>query len=158
MTTRLGLHTGRVGLHNGIKTRYIPPKNYHPPYLIDYEFKPGGRPWNFQPIGTERLKTNGYMIVKIANPKVWKYKHNIIWEKAHGPIPKDCKILFADGNKLNFSLNNLLLVSNAELGMMNKLHIISSDPELTKTGLQLAKLRLLVGKHERELKEKGVTA
>jgi hypothetical protein len=42
--------------------------------------------------------------------------------------------------------------------ILNQHDLISSNPELTKTGLLIARLKLLTNKRLRELKEKGVKA
>jgi hypothetical protein len=140
-----------LGLKNGIKTCFR--HGNRPPSTA---FKPGHISWHTSPSGTERITKNGYVAVKVG--RQWIHKHCIIWENAHGPISKGYAILYADSNKLNCVLDNLLLVSYAERAVMNSHDLISSDPELTKTGLQVAKLKLLVGKRVRKLKEKGITA
>jgi hypothetical protein len=95
---------------------------------------------------------------RLKTSETWKAIHILIWEKNHGPIPKGHVVIFADGNRLNYSLDNLLLISKAEFLMMNFFHLFSSNPELTKTGILLVRLKLLIAKRMRELKEKGTTA
>lgn len=73
-------------------------------------FKKGQRPHNYKPLGSERVNGEGYVDVKIAEPNVWKTKHRLIWEEVNGPIPKDHVVIFGDGNRRNFALDNLLLV------------------------------------------------
>jgi hypothetical protein len=115
-------------------------------------FKPGHKT-NCKPIGSERMN-RGFIQVKVSNTndyrKDWKFKHRVIWEKAYGEIPKDHKIIFADGNKLNLSLDNLLLISNKEHIVMNSQNLTSNDLELTKIGHNIAKLSLLISKRKRE--------
>lgn len=100
------------------------------------------------PIGTERYKEK-YIRVKVAQPNVWVKKHVFLWEQAHGKVPKGHLIMFADGNKFNVTLENLLLVSKAELLQLNRNGMIKEDGELTKTYLQVVKLN-------RALNEKGL--
>lgn len=50
------------------------------------------------------------------------------------------KVIFADGNKRNFNINNLILVSNSEALIMNTNKLIYEDAELTKTGSLIAKV------------------
>jgi hypothetical protein len=153
-------------LKTEIDTRYghgrIPPnkgkKGYYPPQIHRKGKKLGRPPAHALPIGTEKIDSCGYMRIKIDNvlcdcKKNWKAKHQVIWEDAHGPVPKGHIIIFADGNKLNFDLNNLLLVSRNEVAIINHEGLISSDPDLTKTGLLVARLKLLTNKRVRELKE-----
>lgn len=91
------------------------------------------------PVGTER-NNKGYILIKIAEPDVWIEKHRYIYEKKYGKIPKGFKIIFADKDKTNFDLDNLILVSNSEALIMNTNNLIKENKELTKTGLNVAKL------------------
>ena len=97
-------------------------------------FRKGATPHNKMKVGEDAITTDGYVKTKIAEPDVWEYKHKLIWAEANGPIPEKHSIIFADGNKLNLSIDNLLLVSKAELLMLNRRKLISEDSELTKTG------------------------
>ena len=77
------------------------------------QFKPGNRPANWMPVGTERVNADGYVDVKIQDGKLqknWKAKHIIIWEKANGPIPKGHVLIFADGNRLNVVRDKRILL------------------------------------------------
>lgn len=103
-------------------------------------FKKGNIPANKMKVGEDVITTDGYVKTKIAEPNVWEYKHKLIWAEAHGPIPEKHSVIFADGNKLNLSIDNLLLVSRAELLMLNRRRLISEDSELTKTGLNVVKV------------------
>lgn len=113
------------------------------------QFKPGSKPWNYRPIGTERTNTDGYVEIKVADPHRWKGKHLIIWEAEHGPVPAGYVVIFADGNRQNVTLDNLLLLSRRELAVMNKRGLISVKPELTKTGLAVANIYLKIGERKR---------
>lgn len=102
---------------------------------------------NEVPVGTERLDKDGYVLVKqpyrtgLASAKFWKYKHHIVWEEVNGTIPKGMNVIFADGNKLNCDIENLILVSNAELLIINQNHLYVKDlPEATKCGATIAKI------------------
>ena len=103
-------------------------------------FRKGATPHNKMKVGEDTITTDGYVKTKIAEPDVWEYKHKLIWIKAHGPIPERHSIIFADGNKLNLSIDNLLLVSKAELLMLNRRKLISENSEITKTGLNTVKV------------------
>ena len=103
-------------------------------------FRKGATPHNKMKVGEDAVTTDGYVKTKIAEPDVWEYKHKLIWAEAHGPIPEKHSIIFADGNKLNLSIDNLLLVSKAELLMLNRKKLISENSELTKTGLNVVKV------------------
>jgi hypothetical protein len=104
------------------------------------EFKPGHRPANWKPVGSERISKDGYVEVKVGEPKKWQHKHVFRWEQAHGPRPKGHAVIFADGNKRNFSLDNLILVSRHELLVLNRLGLLHSDADLSRSGIAVAKL------------------
>lgn len=103
-------------------------------------FRKGNVPANKMNVGEDTITTDGYVKTKIAEPNLWEYKHKLIWKEKHGPIPEGHSVIFADGNKLNLSIDNLLLVSRAELLMLNRRRLISEDSELTKTGLNVIKV------------------
>ena len=55
---------------------------------------------------------------------------------------------FADGNKQNFDINNLILISRAEDAVMNKKKLFFDNSELTKTGHLIAKVLISASKHK----------
>jgi hypothetical protein len=117
-------------------------------------FLPGCIAANRKPVGTESYKSDrGYIIVKTADPDVWKYKHIVIWENAHGPVPEGHVIMFADGNKQNLRLSNLLMVSRKELGVMNRCGLISTRKDLTKTGKLVADIKIMVSEKKHAAKK-----
>lgn len=77
-------------------------------------FKKGHVPHNHKDVGSERINKDGYYEVKVAEPNKWIAKHRLIWEQAHGPIPKSHNIQFKDRNPLNLDINNLYIISKAE--------------------------------------------
>lgn len=103
-------------------------------------FKKGNIPKNYKPIGSERINIYGYVEVKIADPNKWETKNRFIYKKYKGDIPKGFKVIYADGNKLNNHLDNLILVSNSEELIMNKRKLIYDRKELTETGHLIAKV------------------
>lgn len=115
-------------------------------------FKKGYRPWHTRELYSERLDKDGYTIIKMAEPNKWMRKHRWIYEQKNGKIPEDSTIIFADGNKENFDIENLILVSRAELAILVRCRLISSIPELTKTGLNIAKLKIKLAELRKEKK------
>lgn len=102
--------------------------------------------YNDLPVGTEYV-WKGYIIVKTDKSegtkarRWWKLKHHLVWEQAHGPIPKDHNVIFLDGNNRNFDLDNLALVNDAELAIMNKNKLyFKGNADATKCGVSLTKL------------------
>jgi hypothetical protein len=113
-------------------------------------FKPGQMPKNYLPVGSERVTAYGYTEIKVADPKKWRAKHVCLWEQEHGPVPKGHVVMFADKNRCNFSQDNLLLVSRAELATINQCRLIFSDIEATKAGLQVARLKHAISRRQKE--------
>ena len=163
LSARHGLHNGRdTKLNTGHKPTQF--KKGQAPWNKGMKgvnfggkqtrFKPVHKPANWVPVGSERVNAAGYVDVKIQDGKLqknWKGKHIIIWEEANGPVPKGHVIIFADGDRLNVVLDNLVLVSRGKLAVMNKRGLISQDADLTRTGAIVADVYLKIG----ERKKKG---
>jgi hypothetical protein len=107
-------------------------------------FPKGNRPQTYRPVGTESITTDGYPVVKVADPNKWRLKHRMIWEAAHGPIPKGSRILFADGNRQHCVLDNLLLVTYGESAVLNKLKLYGGSKALTEAGLAIVKVKMAI--------------
>ncbi|MCL2413548.1 MAG: HNH endonuclease, partial [Bacteroidales bacterium] len=148
----------RMGLLNGRDCRFkkgnIPPNKGKKRWWVggeETQFKKGNIPTNYKPIGSERIGKKpknsnlGYTEIKVADPNKWKMKHVIVWEAVNGPVPKGHCVIFADRDKSNFDIDNLLLVSRAELARMNQKGYIFENAELTKTGHIMAKLDCALG-------------
>ena len=103
-------------------------------------FKKGTIPPNYKPVGTERFAKDGYIKVKVKDPNIWELKHRYIYKKHHGEIPNGYNVIFADKNISNFDIDNLMLVSKAEMLILNKNKLIFEDKDFTKVGVNIAKL------------------
>lgn len=103
-------------------------------------FKKGHIPKNHRPVGSERINVDGYIEIKVAEPNKWKLKHREIYENTFGKIPKAHKIVFLDGNKLNFDISNLDIISNSQSLIMNQKHYFSKNKELTSSGIITSKI------------------
>ena len=58
----------------------------------------------------------------------WQSKHSLLWEQHHGrKVPKGHIVMFADGDRRNFDINNLML-----------------DPGNSTTGLRIKAFPTLV--------------
>ena len=64
----------------------------------------------------------------------------MIYEKHHGKVPKGSAVIFLDGDKRNFDIDNLYLVTRSQLAMLNKNSLIQKDAELTKTAINVVDL------------------
>lgn len=115
-------------------------------------FRPGQLPHNARiPIGTERVTKDGYVEVKVADRPDgsrsahdnWVPKHRLVWERANGrEQPKGTKVIFCDGDRGNLDPGNLLLVTDAELAVMNRLGQTWSDRQTAEAVLALARLKM----------------
>ena len=126
-------------------------------------FKEGNIPHNVCQIGDEVIKSDGYVYVKVDNkPKVkmqvnWIKKQRKIWEEHNGmKVPDGHRVIFADGNKYNFDINNLVLVTFEEAMYINKKHLIFEDAEATKTALNMVKLEIAIRRKEKNGKNRSV--
>ena len=115
-------------------------------------FKKGSIPHNIVSVGTELTKADGYVWVKIAEPNKWRQKHVLVWEAENGERPPNHVIVFADQDRLNISLDNLVLISRKELAICNKRKLLMHDAQLTKTGVLISKV--LIKASERKNKKK----
>ena len=113
-------------------------------------FPKGHRPHNRDSVGTERVKFDGYLWRKIAEPNKWKQVHIILWEEKNGPLPEGMCLTFLDGNRMNLSLDNLMLISRAENGYLNGGDRRIGDAEITKAHIGLRRIE----KRLREIEEK----
>jgi hypothetical protein len=127
------------GLNGHFKKGHVPAnKGTHNGGWEPTQFKKGHRPANYMPVGSERVNSYGYVDIKIADPGKWRAKHLILWEKANGPVPKGHKVIFGDGDQRNIDLNNLILVTNAQMATLNKKKLIQKDANLTRSSLIIA--------------------
>jgi len=77
-------------------------------------FQKGSKPHNTVEIGAETVDGDGYLKIKIANPNRWMYTHRLIWMKEYGAIPRTHIVIFKDGDKRNFDISNLVLISKLD--------------------------------------------
>ena len=103
---------------------------------VETRFRPGNRSGRAQalwmPVGSLRINADGYLQRKVHDEMPmhtrWRAEHLVIWEAAHGPLPKGHAIAFKDGNRFNFELDNLECIPRAELMRRNSVH--AHGPEI----------------------------
>ena len=118
-------------------------------------FAKGNVPPNHRPVGSERISKDGYIEVKVAEPNKWRLKQRVVYEEAKGKIPEGCPIIFLDGNKKNFDIDNLRCVTRSELLYLN-CNGLNNSNEITETGILMARLDRAKNKKKQELKDKNV--
>ena len=138
--TRNKLNTGRTGrFEKGHATWNKGTKGLTKANVTS--FKKGQKPHNYKPLGSERIVKDGYCEVKVSDTgRRWRPKHVLIYEKHHGKVPKGSAVIFLDGDKRNFDIDNLYLVTRSQLAMLNKNSLIQKDAELTKTAINVVDL------------------
>jgi hypothetical protein len=91
-----------------------------------------------RPIGSERV-SQGYLFRKVDNTsdenRNWVPVHHLVWREAGRDIPPGHVLLFKDGNRRNFDLDNLELLSRGE--QIHRYSINHYGPEIR----QLSRLR-----------------
>lgn len=115
-------------------------------------FKKGHKPHNWVPIGSERITKDGYVQIKIQEGKFqknWRGKHILVWEEHNGPVPEGHAVIFGDGNNRNFDIDNLILVSRAQLLKLNQQGLIKNDADLTRTGVIIADLQMKISERSK---------
>lgn len=118
-------------------------------------FAKGNVPPNHRPVGSERISKDGYIEVKVAEPNKWRLKQRVVYEEAKGKIPEGCPIIFLDGNKRNFDIDNLRCITRSELLYLN-CNGLNNSNEITETGILMARLDRAKNKKKQELKDKNV--
>ena len=107
----------------------------------------------YKPIGTERVTIDGYLERKINDDmplqKRWRAVHIVHWEQVNGPLPAGHALVFRDGNKRNICLENLELLTRAELMRRNSCH--NHGPEIA----ELVRLRAII---TRQINKRSQTA
>lgn len=104
---------------------------WHPGRSVATRFKRGNRPHTWRPVGSVRVCADGYQQRKMSATgnvrRDWVSIHVLKWRRYRGPIPRGHAISFKDGNKANFRISNLELVSRAELMRRNAIHRLPEE-------------------------------
>jgi hypothetical protein len=119
---------GLVPANKGVKR-----PGWAPGRMSETQFKPGARSGkaaeNYRLVGTVlAADPEGFLRVKVRDhgpgcrgwhPEVWPLVHHKVWEENKGPIPEGHHVAFKDGNRQNCAIENLELVSQAEMMARN---------------------------------------
>lgn len=116
---------GHVPANKGLRR-----PGYAPGRMAETQFKPGSRHGTaaarYQPIGAERVSKDGYLERKVHDglpmQSRWRAVHLLVWEAAHGPVPRGHAISFRNGDRRDIRLDNLACIPRAELMRRNTLH------------------------------------
>lgn len=126
----------------------------HHPNTKATQFKKGRAPEesrNYLPIGSLRLTKDGYLERKVTDDhpvptRRWVAEHRLVWERAHGPIPKGHIVRFKTGMKTaieaEVTLERLECITRAENANRNSFR---------RFGPEMAQLYQLKGAIARQL-------
>ena len=131
-------------------------------------FRKGDRPWNELPIGSEFVDGDGYVYVKVRDglragrfapgrSGNWVPKQAVVYEETHGaPAPADCVLAFADGDKGNFTPENIVAVPRSVWTVINCRHLPYHDADTLRVAMATAEVMSAAYAAEKRLrKEKG---
>lgn len=156
MRSRMHLDSGLTGrFEKGHVSHNKGKKGWYPKGSEKTRFRKGHKPVNWMPVGSEVMASIGCIKVKVAEPNKWKLKHVLEWEKHYGKIPRNHCIMFKDGDRTNCHISNLVMITRAENAIMNHQSLRSDNPDVTMTGLQLARLQQKISEIKRKRKHGG---
>jgi len=126
----------QIGINGRFKKGAVPANKglrrpgFAPGRMAQTQFKKGQRGNKFLPIGSLRINADGYLDRKIAAtgypPADWKAVHRLVWEHAHGPIPRSHAVTFKPGRRTTveaeITIDALELVTRQELMRRNSYH------------------------------------
>ncbi len=113
---------GHVPANKGLRR-----PGWSPGRMAETQFKKGNVSKRWDPdtyfVGALRLNSYGVVDMKIKEGlRAWRAFHMILWEDAHGPLPKGHCLRFKDGDSLNIELDNIELITRAENMRRNTIH------------------------------------
>lgn len=112
------------------------------PNSAAHHFKPGAMNgqanYNYKPIGSLRISKDGQLQRKVRDdgptPRRWISVARLVWEAAHGPVPRGKVIRFRDGqattDEARITLDRLECISQRENMRRNSCHTL--PPEAAK--------------------------
>lgn len=125
-------------------------------------YKPGHMPHNHKEMYHERTNADGYTEVKVREKHPGEYgnrnfvlKHRLIYEQNFGPVPEGHIVSFRDGDKQNFSPDNLIAIPKRLNAVMNHNKLRGTDPETLETSMLTAELVIATRKRKKEGKRKN---
>lgn len=105
---------------------------------------------NWRPVGDTRL-VDGYIYRKISDVRNvpwtvnWKPEHVLRWTSVHGPVPAGHALAFKNGDRTDIRLDNLELLSRAQLMLRNTIHTLPAP---------LAETIQLLGRLHRQIRKR----
>lgn len=121
-----GFPKGHVPKNKGLKR----PKGWFVGRMRETQFKKGQMPHTWMPVGSYRV-IDGYLAKKTSETPGaytlrWALVHRMVWEAAHGPIPKGLYVRFRPGRKTTvleeITVDALELITQRENMKRNSVH------------------------------------
>ena len=116
-------------------------------------FSKGNVPANHMEVGEYTHTTDGYLVRKVKEDGTqrerFEFVHRKVWEEHNGPIPEGKMVSFLDGDKDNCDIENLVLLDNSENLEMNRSNLRFPHAELTKAGVNVAKIKVAARRRKR---------
>jgi hypothetical protein len=144
----------------------VPGSTGHHPNSRRTQFQPGvmsgAAQYNYRPIGSLRISKDGYLERKVTDDhptpaRRWVGVHRLVWEAAHGPIPRGHIVVFKAGARTTdealITPDRLELISRQE-GMRRNTRHNRYSPEVNQI-IQLAgALKRKINNRTRKLEAK----
>ena len=108
---------------------------------------------NRVPVGFEREKDGRKIIVKIAEPNVWEYKHIVEWRKHYGEIPKGYVISARNRDLRDARIENLILLTKQQSVYLSTKTIKDID-YITDDVIKLINFMIEIKKANEKIKNK----
>lgn len=153
-----GLWSGLTGY---FEKGHVPAnKGKHPPTvgrMAETQFRKGHRADNAVPIGTIKLREDGYIYIKYQEfhrNRNWIQLHRYLWELAYGDIPEGYLVLFKDGDRNHIALDNLALVSKRQNVRMNQAGLRKLPVDgIFDTAIAIADLTIAISERKKSMKK-----
>jgi hypothetical protein len=95
------------------------------------QFKKGQATHNTKPLGYERINKDGYLERRVGDygkrRSNYEMVHVIVWREHFGDIPEGSIVVFKNGIKTDFDIENLELITRAELMRRNTFHRLPTE-------------------------------
>ena len=123
------------------------------PYKYECENKSHNNAGKNVAIGTTRIKDGDRIQIKINN-RDWIYKQRYIYEQHYNEKLSDNDfIIFLDGNKNNFDIDNLMKITRYEGAHLGNIYPHSTNKELRQLSVVLAKMIIKTKNKEKEYEQ-----
>lgn len=100
------------------------------------------------PVGTRRVwyRPDNTPFVVIKTKKGFIHYNRYLWEQTYGPIPKGMNVIVISADRVNYTAQDLVLMTNAELAAHNSAHRLPD--ELKQTQKLINKLNRKIKNYE----------